>query len=488
MEYWKEHNENLKKYGSRINKIYDEAIREIIDLGYYSGGKIDENFEWDKIPQIKEKLDKFLAQMSSLVYENVIAGITTSWNLADKKNDSIVASYINGKKVPKEKTDKYMRHNQSALDAFIARKERGMNLSERVWKLTEEFKQETEYGIEEVMRDGIPGGVSAESLQRKVKQYLNEPNKIFRRVRDKETGELKPSRAMKDYHPGQGVYRSSRKNALRMTITETNMAFHEADTERISRLDFVLAIRVVLSNNHTCNGVPFVDICDRLQGVYPKNFHFIGWHPHCRCHVETILKSEETMEDEHTKKRNEWRKKAGLKPIESKGGKEEKPVKELPQNYLKWKEEYGKTPYWEERVNEIKRKFDERKKIYKELGRKWKDEELNVVQIDKSTKARRTVIKVPDWNGNDIELIVSSVFYGKTFDLNKRLNDESFGDTMNAVYHYKDWVKNLKFIEIQRGRHHDFDFMVFETMYKGKKIYAEAKMTEGIILYCIRLI
>ena len=66
-----------------------------------------------------------------------------------------------------------------------------------------------------------------------------------------------------------------------------------------------------MSNNHTllgADGKPhkFTDICDELsapvgskavkgQGCYPKDFKFTGWHPHCRCHAETILKTEEEM-------------------------------------------------------------------------------------------------------------------------------------------------------------------------------------------------
>ncbi len=41
-----------------------------------------------------------------------------------------------------------------------------------------------------------------------------------------------------------------------------------------------------------------VDICDELQGRYPKDFKFTGWHPHCRCHVITILKTEEEMKQD----------------------------------------------------------------------------------------------------------------------------------------------------------------------------------------------
>ena len=110
----------------------------------------------------------------------------------------------------------------------------------------------------------------------------------------------------RDYHPGQGIYRSSYKNACRLAVTETNMAYRTSDYLRWQQMEFVVGIRVVMSNNHTLNGAPFEDICDQLsskkqgdgKGLYPKDFKFVGWHPHCRCHVETILKTDEEMESD----------------------------------------------------------------------------------------------------------------------------------------------------------------------------------------------
>jgi len=109
---------------------------------------------------------------------------------------------------------------------------------------------------------------------------------------------------MAAYHPGQGVYRSSYKNARRLAATETNIAYRTADYERWQQLPFVVGIRVVLSNNH-----PEPDICDELsapvgstankgRGCYPKDFKFTGWHPHCHCHAESILKTEEEMAED----------------------------------------------------------------------------------------------------------------------------------------------------------------------------------------------
>ena len=63
----------------------------------------------------------------------------------------------------------------------------------------------------------------------------------------------------------------SHQNALRLTITETNMTYNFANCERWSSEPYVLGIRIRLSGNH-----PEEDICDELAGDYPKDFMFRG--------------------------------------------------------------------------------------------------------------------------------------------------------------------------------------------------------------------
>ena len=152
----------------------------------------------------------------------------------------------------------------------------------------------------------IPIGISLlpeqwDDITRKV---VNHPRKVAfnnilaHRILDVESEELHLSKRAKAYHPGQGVYRSSYKNARRLTATETNMAYRSADFEHRQALDFVVGIKIQLSNNHTLNGEPFVDICDHIAGNYPKDFKFVGWHPLCRCFVTNIFKTkEESNED-----------------------------------------------------------------------------------------------------------------------------------------------------------------------------------------------
>ena len=211
------------------------------------------------------------------------------------------ASALSSTSPPEPVRRRYLSTNENAREAFLKRKTGGLNLSDRVWRYSQEFKTEIEMGIDLGIRDGK----SAQQMARDLKQYLQHPDKLFRRVRD-EHGNLHLSRKAADFHPGRGVYRSSYLNARRLAATETNMAYRTADHERWQKMDFVVGIEIHLSGNHTCKGRDgkphaFTDICDQLQGKYPKDFKFTGWHPHCRCFATSILKTDEEIAEDTRK-------------------------------------------------------------------------------------------------------------------------------------------------------------------------------------------
>ena len=177
-----------------------------------------------------------------------------------------------------------------SADAFVREKQRdGLNLSGRVWNLAGNAQKEIEVILQNAIKEGRRGTEIAKDLRR----FLIEPNKLFRRVRNKETGALELSAAAKAYHPGQGVYRSSYKNALRMARTELKAAQCEAAWQSAQTNPLIVGWEIRLSNNHTTlrdgKPCPFHDMCDELQGVYPKAFRFRGWHPHCRCEMLPII-------------------------------------------------------------------------------------------------------------------------------------------------------------------------------------------------------
>ena len=131
-----------------------------------------------------------------------------------------------------------------ALDTFLVRTAAGMNLSERVWNLTNGAKDQ----LELYLSSGISIGRSAAEIAGDIKQYLNEPNRLFRRVRQE--GRLVLSKAARGYHPGAGIYRSSYRNALRLAKNEINMAYRMSDYVRRQELPFVTGIEVHLSASH----------------------------------------------------------------------------------------------------------------------------------------------------------------------------------------------------------------------------------------------
>lgn len=296
-DYDKTHLRNMAAIGTRIDRIFKKATEEAAKIGVSIKAALpdDRIFSFADFPETKKQIERLLTALQQSMETTIVNGVRSAWTLSNNKNNALV-SRIFGDRVgdlSKEQYRRYFSTNGDALDAFLQRKEQGLNLSDRVWRYTTEFKREIELGLDL----GIRTGESAAGMTRSLRQYLQHPDKLFRRVRDKH-GNLKLSKAAKAFHPGRGVYRSSYKNARRLAATETNIAYRTSDHLRWQQMEFVVGIEIKLSNNHTLNGVPLTDICDTLKGKYPKDFKFVGWHPHCRCHAVTVLKTDDEMAED----------------------------------------------------------------------------------------------------------------------------------------------------------------------------------------------
>ena len=201
--------------------------------------------------------------------------------MSEDCNDDLIKEYLQGIGIDANTKQQLLFRNRSALSSFLKRKSLGLNLSERVWNLSNQSKEQLEY----LLQTGITEGRPATKLALDLKRYLKEPDRKYRRMRNKE-GKLVYSQPAKNYKPGKGVYRSSYKNALRLSRNEINIAYRTADYERRQTLPFARGIAVHLSSAH-----PQCDICDELTGDYPLRFKFIGWHPNCLCYTTTKLLS-----------------------------------------------------------------------------------------------------------------------------------------------------------------------------------------------------
>ena len=308
-------------YAEKVRLLFVKTVNDILALNK-TMPSLDEgvmfSFDGESIKKQKE-VEVLLRRLHSAVTMAIQQGVKLEWDAANQECDKLVQSVFGKKVLESPEFSAWMGRNTAARDAFLSRSEHGLNLSDRVWKSVRQLRDE----MEVAMTVSIGEGESSSSMSRKVRQYLNNPDDMFRRFRykkgekdiiDPETGEItgkeiiygkKWKKRVKDdvtgkykwidydrdsYKTGAGVYKSSARNAMRVARTETNIAYRRADNARWQDMDFVLGQRVQLSKNH-----PKKDICDKLQGDYPKDFVFDGWHPQCFCFCTPILMDESEM-------------------------------------------------------------------------------------------------------------------------------------------------------------------------------------------------
>ncbi len=333
-DFDKKHLNSVHDYSKKTGKAFGKVIDDISKIAEDPKAKFQKSFKFAHNPAIEAavntRLEYFAKELESIVSE----GVETEWALSNEKNDALVRRYIRNAKAL-ELAQHLTNHNFDALKTFAGRQVKGMNLSDRVWNISNQLK----YELETHIGIGIMNGDSAGVVSRRVRQYLEKPDALFRMVRDKDTDRLFPSGPMKAYSPGQGVYKSAYKNAMRLTRTEINMAYRESDHLRWNQMDFVVGYEVKLSNNH-----PATDICDSLKGKYPKDFKFVGWHPQCLCHAVPIMLSDEEFDDYID---------SILEGEEYQPKKSKKVITDVPDNFKKWLKDNNKrmegwksTPYF----------------------------------------------------------------------------------------------------------------------------------------------
>lgn len=290
-QYDKQHKRNLTQYEKQIGTAMEQSQQWVsLQIAQFvTNLSPDKPFRWEDHPVAKQRMEVQAKQLAQTLQQTIENGITQEWALSNQKNDTYTQSAFGEylQQLPEDKRQQYLNNNQEALEAFKQRKVQGLGLSSRVWNITQEYKEEVEMAIDTAIRDGLP----ATQLATRLKQYLRNPDALFRRVRNR-WGELELSKHARAYHPGQGVYRSAYKNARRTAATEINIAYRTSDYDRWQQMDFVVGIEIEPSHtNH-----PDHDLCDTLAGKYPKAFKFTGWHPHCRCIATPILKTKQEMQ------------------------------------------------------------------------------------------------------------------------------------------------------------------------------------------------
>lgn len=334
------HYRQTEQYTQAVDALFEKATTEIARAAAKGKYDPDKPFSFDDYPSAKAVMQSVTKQLASRITTVIETGSKKQWLFACSKNDGFISSILDTSKLSKAQLKKMQDQNLDALKTFQGRKVEGMNLSQRIWKYVGQYREQLEAALDA----GLGEGRSAAQLSRDVRQNLKDPNRLFRRVRDKR-GNLVLSKAARAFHPGRGVYRSSAKNAARLTRSEINMAYRESDYLRWQSLDFVVGFEVKRSNHEPlCK----CDICEKLKGRYPKHFKFKGWHPQCMCYAVPILMDEETFDENELGDL-----KAALRGTQYKRLEAKNVVVDVPDGFKEWVREHeeaqanwSSTPYF----------------------------------------------------------------------------------------------------------------------------------------------
>ena len=178
-------------YAEKVRQQFALTVNEILALNK-SMPTLDEGVMFsfdDQSMKVQKQVEELLRQLHSVATMAIKKGITLEWEQANIECDKLVQSCFGKKVLSSPEFAAWTQRNENSRDAFIARSDNGLNLSDRVWQSVRQLRDE----MEVAMTVAIGEGDSAASMSRKVREYLNEPDLMFRRFRykDAETGEWK---------------------------------------------------------------------------------------------------------------------------------------------------------------------------------------------------------------------------------------------------------------------------------------------------------
>ena len=304
---YQELNGRLNRYVALVEQIYDplnlEAAKAVSRTKYSPDS--DKPFKWSDYPQTKKQIDDIQKHFVEDINATIYRGITEEWKNSNEAQDLIANKVLKAynAQVDKEKYKILYQTNSDALKAFQNRKDKGFNISAKLWQQSMIYKEELEAAIS----CAIQKGTSAVTLSKQISKYLLDFPLLQKDYKD---------RYGSAEHIQDCEYRS-----IRLARSEINMAYRTAENERWKQMDFVVGYEIKLSSSHHSR-MPHGDICDTLAGKYPKDFTWTGWHPNDLCYKVPILKTEEEFW--------EW---DGRSDVSTESINE---VKDVPDEFKKW--------------------------------------------------------------------------------------------------------------------------------------------------------
>lgn len=499
-------NQLFAAYNRRLGMLYSGYVKKLLALGYSEDVlENDALFNFDNFPVLKARLNEIFNdyfQNSMLCYKS---GITSGVSLAYSHDNDALGQFS-------VLTDKALETaRKTAAATFIANRlnaKNGLNLAQSVWNYCQQTKSEFEMAMSNVIADGLEKGTSAEEVGRRIRQYLNNPDMMYRRyhtVKVLKNGQKKDVVTWRRKriingrvrfveepleHVGQGVYRSARKNALRVARTEINAAYHKARNGRWANEPFVIGQHIHISPQHDPD--EDADICDELEGYYPKDFDWDGWHPQCICTSDPVMISGEERKQFYKRMLNGENMSGYVSPdsikdvpdqykryIEANG---DKIVDAFKRGKLAWHLANNKS-YWLKYLNAAQRKqmgvkTISRREAIQEIA-KARHAKRDAAKIQQNWKKRRMTIYTERMNNNLKGIQLEGALLDRYYEVVKALASPKTWDVANVESLYKRFVQEVNTHNIRTTR------MAFEAYYKEHK--KNIKQSSVLTNLCKRL-
>lgn len=499
-------NQLFAAYNRRLGMLYSGYVKKLLALGYSEDVlENDALFNFDNFPVLKARLNEIFNdyfQNSMLCYKS---GITSGVSLAYSHDNDALGQFS-------VLTDKALETaRKTAAATFIANRlnaKNGLNLAQSVWNYCQQTKVEFEMAMSNVIADGLEKGTSAEEVGRRIRQYLNNPDMMYRRyhtVKVLKNGQKKDVVTWRRKriidgrvrfveepleHVGQGVYRSARKNALRVARTEINAAYHKARNGRWANEPFVIGQHIHISPQHDPD--EDADICDELEGYYPKDFDWDSWHPQCMCTSDPVMISGEERKQFYKRMLNGEDMSSYVSPnsikdvpdqykryIEANG---DKIVDAFKRGKLAWHLANNKS-YWVKYLDAAQRKqmgvkTISRREAIQEIA-KARHAKRDAAKIQQNWKKRRMTIYTERMNNNLKGIQLEGALLDRYYEVVKALASPKTWDVANVESLYKRFVQEVNTHNIRTTR------MAFEAYYKEHK--KNIKQSSVLTNLCKRL-
>lgn len=483
-------NKLFAEYNRRLGMLYSGYVRKLLALGYTEDVlESDALFNFANFPVFKARLDEIFNdyfQNSMLCYKS---GITSGVSLAYSHDNDALGQFS-------VLTDKALETaRKTAAATFIANRlnaKNGLNLAQSVWNYCQQTKAEFEMAMSNVIADGLEKGTSAEEVGRRIRQYLNNPDMMYRRyhtVKVLKNGQKKDVVTWRRKriingrvrfveepleHVGQGVYRSARKNALRVARTEINAAYHKARNGRWANEPFVIGQHIHISPQHDPD--EDADICDELEGYYPKDFDWDGWHSQCMCTSDPVMISGEERKQFYKRMLNGEDMSGYVSPnsikdvpdqykryIEANG---DKIVDAFKRGKLAWHLANNKS-YWLKYLDAAQRKqigvkTISRREAIQEIA-KARHAKRDAAKIQQNWKRRRMTMYSERMNNNLKGVRLEGALLDRYYEVVKALTSPKTWDVANVERLYESFVQG---VSTQKGKAAK---MAFEAYYKEHK-------------------